>query len=258
MLATTCTLAPVLCLLLVLTSTVSATPNLGIQLDYDSTPPPLIISYSAAIEFHDTSIPGDKRQMSDAQFINLAKVAYDEMVNIWSHKQWPANLCPGAMMAMESEGRMYFASSVRSVGGVTVDIPDNPIHNSVDWFMEACLTNGRGARTHGGSCAEPNTLRMYQDMEETTHDNPPQSKVPLKTGISPRMAVWGRGKRDSPLTNPGTLFNPCVDTGSSWRCTGFVSYYGLKPVQRDNPDIGGQDNWNFFRMPNPRQVCASK
>ncbi|MCJ1460469.1 hypothetical protein MMC28_010851 [Mycoblastus sanguinarius] len=147
------------------------------------------MSYSAIIEFTDKSIPGDKNKLSDAQFINLAKVAYNEMVNIWSESNFYSDACPGALIAMESEGFIYFASSIRAPSGINFNIVDKDIQDSVGWFQQQCLTEGMGSHQMGGKCAEPNVLRLYGDQNGLTTDNPPRYNAPPKSNYSPRMAV---------------------------------------------------------------------
>ena len=115
-----------------LVSIVSAVPQLGILRDAaDKFPRDSFMSYWGYIEFEDKSIPSDKDKMSDAQFINLAKVAYDEMVAIWQGLKFREDACPGAMMALESEGIIYFASLIRC--------PNEVEFNSIVVFTRYCI-----------------------------------------------------------------------------------------------------------------------
>jgi len=85
-------------ILLLFASLVSAVPTIGIELDSlpPNAPRDSYHSYTGVIAFEDPSIPGDSMKMSDAQFINLAKVAYQEMVEIWKTKLWSEDTLPGA------------------------------------------------------------------------------------------------------------------------------------------------------------------
>lgn len=72
---------PLLLLLSISISVTSAVPNVGIQKDFaPQFPHEGYQPYSGIITSGDISIPEDKSKMSDAQFINLAKVAYDKMI----------------------------------------------------------------------------------------------------------------------------------------------------------------------------------
>ena len=242
-----------------LVSIISAVPNLGVQRDFaPQFPRDSLMSYSAVIEFNDQSIPGDKTKMSDAQFINLAKVAYDEMVDIWSRSNFKSDACPGALIAMESAGFMYFASAIRAPNQINFNIVDQAIQDSVGWFQQQCTRQGMGTHRTGGRCAEPNVLRLYGDKNGLTTDNPPRYKAPPTSNTSPRVAVWGRPYGALPNQNRELYFNPCSDPlGSGYGCTRLATRYGLKPVSRQNPDPTGQDNWAFSLSANPRQACPA-
>lgn len=243
-----------------LVSIISAVPNLGVQRDFvEQFPHDSLMSYSAVIKFNDQSIPGDKTKMSDAQFINLAKVAYDEMVDIWSRSNFNSDGCPGALIAMESAGFMYFASAIRSPDrGVDFNIADQAIQDSIGWFQLQCARQGMGTHRTGGRCAEPNVLRLYGDKNGLTTDNPPKYTAPPTSNTSPRVAVWGRPSGALPNQNKEFYLIPCSDSsGSGYGCTRLVTRYGLKPVSKQNPDPSGQDNWAFSRSKNPRDPCPA-
>ena len=242
-----------------LVSIISAVPNLGVQRDFEPQfPHDSLMSYSAVIKFNDQSIPGDKTKMSDAQFINLAKVAYDEMVDIWSRSNFNSDGCPGALIAMESGGFMYFASAIRSPNGVNLNIKDQDIQDSVGWFQLQCTRAGMGTHRTGGRCAEPNVLRLYGDKNGLTTDTPPRYMAPPASNTSPRVAVWGRPSGALPNQNKELYFKPCSDPlVSGYGCTRLVTTYGLKPVSRQNPDPSGQDNWAFSMPDNPRTACRA-
>ena len=242
-----------------LVSIISAVPNLGVQRDFaPQFPHDSLMSYSAVIEFNDQSIPGDRTKMSDAQFINLAKVAYNEMVDIWSRSNFNSDGCPGALIAMESGGFMYFASAIRSPNGINFNIVDQAIQDSVGWFQLQCTTQGMGTHRTGGRCAEPNVLRLYGDKNGLTTDNPPRYMSPPTSNTSPRIAVWGRPSGALPNQNKEFVFDPCADPlGSGYGCTRLVARYGLKPVSKQTPDPNGQDGWAFSLPANPRQACPA-
>lgn len=243
-------------LLSVLISIVFAVPDLSIIRDYDKEAQKGLQSYSTIIEFNDKSIPGDASKMPDAKFINLAKVAYDQMVSIWQAAQLPSNLLPGSMIALESEGRIYFASSIRAANSIDFNILDREIHNSVGWFQAECLES-MGPHRRGGRCAEPNVLRLYGDAQVPTDDDPPRYKSPPATNSSPRIAVWGRPSEDPPLQGKETYFLPCHDTNNrGWGCNRFQNWYHLKPCAKKAPDPNGQDDWQFSSILNPRGRCA--
>ncbi len=245
---------------LTLVSIVSGVPDLGVQRDFaEQFPRDAYQSYSAVVAFPDKSIPGDRTKMSDGQFINLAKVAYDEMVSIWSRSNLNSDACPGAMIALESEGTIYFASAVRAGNNVDINAIDRNIKNSIGWFQQQCQVEGMGTHRNGGRCAEPNVLRLYGDQNglETTPDNPLGTyRAPPKTNTSPRIAVWGRPTGAPPNQNREAYFPPCSDSSSNgYGCNRMVNYYGLKAVSRQAPDPNGQDGWQFTLPGNHRRAC---
>jgi hypothetical protein len=238
-------------ILLLLASVVLAVPDLGISLDPlpPNAPKDSYHSYSGAILFNDISIPGDSTKMSDAQFINLAKVAYNEMVAIWRSKLWTLEALPGAMVALESEGKIYFASSIRALPGMQVAFAsvDKDIQYSIGWFLDQCA-QGMGLHRRRGRCAEPNVLRLYGDYNGVTDDNPPQYKKPT----TPRIAVWGRAGDDAPVDEKEEYLKPCQDSGNDYGCIRLTNFYGWKPVPKGEPDETGQDDWKFTILANPR------
>lgn len=161
MLLFNCLLGRLLIVLVSILPFALAIPNLGIQRDWDSRRNP-VISYSGLIKFDDTSIPGDSSKLSDAQFINLAKLAYDEMVKIWAGSQLESKDCPGAMIAMESEGSVYFASSLRGAGNqytlIDNDNDDSNVVDSVGYYMLLCEVATGGRHRYGGRCAEVSAM----------------------------------------------------------------------------------------------------
>jgi hypothetical protein len=238
-----------------LVSIVSAVPQVGILRDAaNKFPRDSFMSYSGVIEFEDKSIPSDKDKMSDAQFINFAKVAYDEMVAIWQGLKFREDACPGAMMALESEGFIYFASSIRCPNEVEFNSIDQDIKNSVGWWLKTCKEQGMGTHRNGGRCAEPNMLRLYGDVKGLTSDNPPIYKSPPTTATSPRVAVWARPKGTSPNQNKELYLFPCLDDNAGYGCIRMKGWYGLKPVSRQKPDPAGQDDWKFKISTNPRRL----
>ena len=249
-----------LLLLSISISVTFAVPNVGIQKDYARQfPREGYQSYSGIIIFDDSSIPGDQSKISDAQFINLAKVAYDEMIVRWAASQLSSDGCPGAMVAMESEGRIYFASAVRSPNGIDINAPDRNIQQSIGWYQWMCEVSGQGTHRTGGRCAETNVLRLYGDANgiETTPDNPLGTfRPPPTTDTSPRIAVWGRPSGTLPRQNREAFFLPCSDPATNgYGCHTMIQRYGLKSVSSQTPDPNGQDNWGFSLDQNLREAC---
>ena len=248
-----------LVLISLLASLISAIPKIGIQRDYyagdvNSDTEPRLLSYSAEIGFDDKTIPGDKTKMSDAQFINLARRAYDEMVTYWAGKQWPENLLPGSMIAMESQGSIYFASAVRKLDqSIDINLPNKDVVNSASWFYTQC-EEAFGPHRNGGACAEPNVLRFYATQNPDDQD---KESTPPKSNKSPRVAVWGRKTGDLPRQNKETYFPPCGDINTGWGCNRFSNWFGFKPVSKQDPDPAGEDDWKFSRDPNFRNGCSA-
>ncbi|KAI9826357.1 MAG: hypothetical protein M1832_000274 [Thelocarpon impressellum] len=223
---------------------------------YDS-----IQSYAGRIEFRDKAIPGDHNRMSDAQLINLVKLAYDEMLEIWSSKTLSPSACPRAMIGMESEGTIYFASSIRSVGQPEFNVIDADIENSIGWFQKNCVEEGMGPHRTGGACAEISVLRVYGDLHRIDVDDRPRYGAPPRTSTGPRVAVWGRpglqkGESEDPKGEPPKYFDPCEDDKKGWGCRVLVQQYGLRPVSRQLPDISGQDD-SEFETKSPLPTCSS-
>lgn len=243
-----------------LISIISAVPTIGIQKDFAAQfPSNGYQSYSAYIAFPDTSVPGDKTKMSDAQFINLVHHAYDEMIARWRTAQLGTDGCPGAMIGMESGGLMYFASSVRSPDAIDINAFDADIYGSIGWFQTQCMVEGMGTHRTGGRCAEINVLRLYGDVSGVA-DAPdhPQGvyKSPPKTNTSPRVAVWGRPDNAGPDDGKETFFTPCQDSASGgYGCQRLASRYGLKSVSKQDPDGAGEGDWGFVQGQNPRGAC---
>ena len=82
----------------------SATPDLHIRADFIETTGQLsdrfIQSYSSIVKFEDGAIPLDQTRMTDAKLINLAKVAYIQMVDIWKDRQLSSDALPRAMASI--------------------------------------------------------------------------------------------------------------------------------------------------------------
>ena len=243
-----------------LISIISAVPTIGIQKDFaPQFPSNGYQSYSAYIAFPDTSVPGDVTKMSDAQFINLVKHAYDEMIAKWATSLLGPDGCPGAMIGMESGGRMYFASSVRAPNGIDINAPDADIWQSIGWFQTVCQKNGRGTHRTGGRCAEPNVLRLYGDVNgiAKTPDHPQGVyNKPPRTDTSPRVAVWGRPSEAKPNEGKETFFKPCANSADDgYGCETLATVYGFKTVSKQDPDGTGEGDWGYTIGQNPRGAC---
>ena len=245
----------------ILISIISAVPVIGIQKDFQAQfPSDGYQSYSAYIAFPDTSVPGDKTKMSDNQFINLVKHAYDEMIALWRTSQLDSGKCPGAMIGMESGGYMYFASSVRSPNAVDLNAVDRDVWGSIGWFQTKCIEEEIGVHRTGGRCAEINVLRLYGDVNGVADSKDhPQGvyKSPPRTNTSPRIAVWGRESGKTPDDKAETFMKPCADPASSgYGCETLATRYGCKSVSyKAVPDGAGEGDWGYTRGTNPRGAC---
>lgn len=243
-----------------LISIISAVPTIGIQKDFATQfPSEGYQSYSAYIAFPDTSVPGDKTKMSDAQLLNLVKHAYDEMIARWAKASLGSNRCPGAMIGMESEGRMYFASSVRSPNSININAHDQDIQGSIGWYQKQCEEKGWGAHRTGGKCAEINVLRLYGDVNGLAQSpEHPQGvyKSPPKSATSPRIAVWGRPGTAKPNQESETFKPPCDDPASGgYGCVTLTRDYGMVSISSQQPDSAGENDWGFVQGQNPRGAC---
>ena len=188
---------------------------IGIERDYGAKfgfkDPDGIQSYSTIIGFHDKSIPGDASKMSDAQFVNLAAVAYEEIVALWSAAQLPRARCPMVVVVLESEGNIYFASSLKNGNSVELSSIDENVRNSVGWLMnQSNRISGRGHRNRGG-CAEPNVLRLYGHFHHPwgTSDVQTYQAPPKVTGTSPRMAAFRRVGKCETNSSPRNIAPLC-------------------------------------------------
>ena len=250
-------LSGIFALLLTVVPIASAIVYIGIQRDYDLEfgMEPRIESYSGIIRFFDPSIPGQVSQMSDGQFINLARRAYDEMVALWNNYNLPPNLLPGSMIAMESQGYVYFASSIRKLdGSVDLNAPDWHIVNSPGWFSVTCMT-ARGPHRLDGACAEPSVARLYGDKWRPVPEIPNEPMRTPPKYPKPRIAVWGRRAGQQPFQGVEQYFRPCRNPeDGGWGCEEFAEFYAFNPVQNRYPDPAGEDEWQFTRERNPR-IC---
>ena len=231
-----------------------AVPDLPIQRDWfgevESTDDPQVQSYSGVIKFDDASIPGDKSKMSDGQFINLAKRASEKMHDLWENGKWPGTLLPSTMIAIESEGSMYFASSVKAPQDIDFQYFDAGTKFSPGWFFNMCLMEGWGEHRYGGRCAEPNVLRFYGEQE--TEPGADALKTPPKTDTSPRIAVW----LHDIYQDQDEYIEPCYDKANvGYGCTHLKDQYGFKPVANEARDTTGENDWQFSKPTNVRENC---
>lgn len=113
-------------------------PNLGIRPDFRRvTGRQLekdIQSYTGIIKLDDGTIPLDKSRMTDAKLLHLARVAYNEMVDIWTRRNLKLDALPGAMAAFAYRDKIYFGSSIRVPPGNAVQVKDVP-QGSIRQFM---------------------------------------------------------------------------------------------------------------------------
>ena len=138
--------ASILAVIYILLSFTFATPNVGIRADWIRNPNAAndkdIQSYSSIIKFNDGTIPLDKTKMTDAKFLNLCVVAYNEMVNIWGGRNLASAALPGAMAAVAYKDSIYFGSSIRAQAA-NIALAQ-VAHGSVREIMDEALTMGLG------------------------------------------------------------------------------------------------------------------
>ena len=124
-----------------------ASPNLGIRPDFrdatGATTDRDIQSYSGIIKFDDGTIPLDKSKMTDAKLLHLARVAYNQMVDIWRTRNLVQDALPGAMAAFAYQDKLYFGSAIRAPAAL-VQLAKVP-KGSVREMMDDALTNGGSA-----------------------------------------------------------------------------------------------------------------
>ncbi|KAF8542569.1 hypothetical protein BDD12DRAFT_824407 [Trichophaea hybrida] len=217
-----------------------AVPYLGITHDFGQGPTAGVQSYSGVIEFSDTTAS----TMSDGQFVNLIKVAYNEMVAKYrsEHPQGD-NQLPGAMIGLASGKKIYFASSIKVIQAVEFYARDSKIRE----YFDFCLIFSLGSHRTGGACGEPNVLDLWYG--ENDADPPSGSTV----SHQPRIAAWLRFPGDAVGTERN--YKPCSSrNGSGYGCKELVKDKGLVPVFDVQPVTTGQDNWNFVRR-SLRQAC---
>lgn len=234
---------------------VLAVPRIGIQKDYvvaNSGPNKderRIQSYSGIIQFADDDFHGwDPEIMTDGQLVNLAKVAYNEMVAIWRSKLLPFEDLPGAMVALATVDKMFFASSIKT--GRKDDPPSVFLNNVIKEFLETCEKEGMGVHQTGGKCGEPNVLELHFSSQ----GRPPFG---LREGASrkARLAAWVR----FPGAALGSEVNypPCGQHSSNgFGCHRILTYFNLDWVWGKQPDATGEDNWQITPFPNPREACT--
>lgn len=238
-----------LVLLLQLFSPALSTPILGVSRETLSGPYSNgYQSYSAIIQFDDASIPGDAGIMTDAQFINLAMIGYNEMIVGCSSS---ATLCPGAMVALESGGRIYFASSIKSAVPVAYPSVDYNMALAPGWWMSRCVDNDVGFLTANGACAEPHMVYLYGNANGVSNQ---QLLTPPTNATNPRVAVWGRPDSAGPGDGQETYYSVCNETIKGWGCLQLTA--GWHPVSSTTPDATDEDDWKFNTLDSASTVST--
>jgi hypothetical protein len=227
-----------------------AVPYLGITHDFGQGPTADVQSYSGVIEFSDitgTDPAGGPlyppTTMGNSQFVNLVKVAYNEMVAKYRSENHPNdNNLPGAMIGLASGKKIYFASSIKVVQATRFYEADSKIKEYLDY----CLILGLGSHRTGGACGEPSVLDLWYRENDA---DPPTGSVVLR---NPRIAAWLR----FPNTAVGTERNykPCSRHDYGYGCEELVRDKGLDAVSNVQPDTNGEDDWTFVTR-NLRQSC---
>lgn len=211
-----------LCLL----SVVLAVPRIGIQKDYIATKPEpdkdeqRIQSYSGYIRFGDNDFHGwDPELMRDEQLVNLAKIAYDEMVAIWQSKLLPLADLPGAMVALATVDKIFFASSNKT--GRNDDPPSVFLNNVIKEFLETCEKEGMGTHQTGGKCGEPNVLELHYST---------LGRLPfgLHEGASRRARVAPWVRFPGAALGTETNYQPCGQhSGKGFGCHRILTWFNL-------------------------------
>lgn len=190
--------------------------------------------------------------MTPEQLVQLAKVAYDEMVALSRSKLLSDNDLPGAMIALATGRWVFFASSIKTGVGSAYAPVDTYHDNIMITYFNNCLQQGAGRHRNGGRCAEPNVLELYYSL---TGRNSGPPKVADGANVKPRMAPWLR----FPNTAIGTELNykPCgAGGGTGYGCSRIITDFDVDAISGKSPDPLGQDAWKFTKIVNPRAVCA--
>lgn len=190
--------------------------------------------------------------MSPEQLVQLAKVAYDEMVALSRSKLLSDNDLPGAMIAMATGRWMFFASSMKTGPG-TMHAPADTYHDNImATYLINCQQQGSGRHRNGGRCGEPNVLELYYSL--TGRNNGPP-KVADGANVKPRMAPWLRFPGEAIGTE--TNYKPCGSgLGVGYGCSKIIKDFDLEAIFDKKPDSTGQDQWKFTRVINPRAACS--
>ncbi|KAI9713255.1 MAG: hypothetical protein M1820_001242 [Bogoriella megaspora] len=243
----------------------SANAELVLRVQQDFTlDRPTIQSYSAIITFETAESDGSRSyadDLNDGQLVNLARVAYSEMIRLAKTRGVPDNKIPSAMIALRVDHRVYFASSLTnsdqffySGSSITYRNP-RPIEDAlITQVLRKC---GTGARIHrlGGTCAECNVLDLFFSY----HKNEAEAESILKNSENAKGTVWFR-------PNPGTILEsefsilPCLNREEGWGCETLFSpndeggrYPNVKWVPRQKPpDRTGEDGLRFTDELNTR------
>ena len=222
-------------------------------------------SYSAVIQFDDETLPCDATRISDSQFGSLCALAYGEMVNIWRESGLKEHCCPEAMAVVESDGLLFFASSIKSIPGKSCNSIVAHIQGSVGNFQATIEERERQIHRSYGSCAEVNVLRLYREYSQgqraeiSKEGGEKEYKGPhSSTSSPPRLAAWITKKKGKPSSNEGISAAPCKDPTNNTRpnevkygCSRVITYYGLKPVVVEECDRTRENDWKFARVSNP-------
>ena len=188
-------------------------PVIGVVRDFDRQED--LVSYSSVLKFK-TKMDLDRLRLTNPnRFVNLARVAWDEMALDHRQKRVQSPL-PAVMVAFASGDEIVFASSMTGDRAVFVQEPtssDDPIvrFDDVRKMLRACQTGLRPRHNYDGRCGEPNAVDIYLARHGgfTEDENGP---------IQGTLVAW-RGSAQ-------TVVRPCVDDQTAngrYGCNTFMT-----------------------------------
>lgn len=89
-----------------------------------------VINFSEVIEFHDKKIPHDEEILTEAKLLNLAVMAYNQMIEHVLLSKFTIKRLPGAMAACAYKGRIFICSSLK---------PPTGYEPSPELLLEGCV-----------------------------------------------------------------------------------------------------------------------
>ncbi|KAI4197893.1 MAG: hypothetical protein LQ350_005652 [Teloschistes chrysophthalmus] len=205
-------------------------------------------NFSAVIEFRDKEIPHNKEILTDAKLLNLAIIAYDEMVkqakaapDIGKYK------VPGAMAGCAYKGRVFFCSSVKPLPTFERNLPELP-KGCVREFMDRLEKDDMMTHTKGAGCGEISMMEALWFYEN--------EKCPDRGPLVPRIAIWLRAGR-AKIGEERNAY-PCSPdddkVATQYGCSRVVHEFGIEPIDHKvEVDREGEEEWDFIVVENKRQ-----